>query len=101
MNSMASRSRVITEEWARKEFNNLNTLVEGLIPCPEPILCIKNVLLMRMIGEDGQAAPILKLHLAANPSSALSCFSQCITHLFEMFQKCNLVHADFSEYNLL
>ena len=92
---------MITEEWARKEFNNLNVLMEGLLPCPEPILCTKNILLMRMIGEEGQAAPILKLYLSANPHMGMTCFSQCVELLFSMFQKCNLVHADFSEYNLL
>lgn len=56
---------------------------------------------MKMIGEEGQPAPILKLYLSSNPRHALDCFSQCIDILYAMFQKCNLVHADFSEYNLL
>ena len=38
------------DAWTRKEHFNLLKLHEAEIPCPEPILYEKNVLLMRMIG---------------------------------------------------
>lgn len=62
---------------------------------------MKNVLVMSMIGDEGEAAPNLKMYIAANPQAAYDCCLQCIEILYNLFQKCKLVHADFSEYNLL
>ena len=91
----------MTEEWAHKEFVNLTLLKEAGLPCPQPITWEKNVLVMSMIGDNGEAAPTLKTYLTIHPKYAINCFKQCIDLLIDMFKKLQFVHADFSEYNLL
>lgn len=45
--------------WAEKQLRNLNR-IEGVIPCPVPLLVKTNVLVMDFIGKDGIPAPKLK-----------------------------------------
>lgn len=52
--------------WAEKEYHNLRRLHQAKIPCPEPILIKKHVLVMSLIGTDHKAAPKLKeVHLSS------------------------------------
>lgn len=45
--------------WAEKELRNLRRISQSSIPCPEPIFVKANVLMMKFIGKDMQAAPRL------------------------------------------
>jgi serine/threonine-protein kinase RIO1 len=78
--------------WAEKEFRNLNRLYQAGIPCPKPILLRQHVLVMSFIGEDGVAAPRLKVSLPAICSNQtfsimLASHLQCSTRiLFDTLQ---------------
>jgi hypothetical protein len=89
------------DAWTRKEHFNLLKLHEAEIPCPEPILYEKNVLLMRMIGDGDTPAPALRDVVPGHRSMYRRTIYQCAHLLRDMFQKCKLIHGDFSEYNLL
>ncbi|KAK8819023.1 hypothetical protein WA538_001603, partial [Blastocystis sp. DL] len=91
----------IVDAWTRKEHFNLLKLHEAEIPCPEPILYEKNVLLMRMIGDGDTPAPALRDVVPGHRSMYRRTIYQCAHLLRDMFQKCKLIHGDFSEYNLL
>lgn len=91
----------IVHEWTRKEHFNLLKLYEAEIPCPEPILYEKNVLVMRMIGDGDMPAPSLREVVPGHRQMYRQTIIQCIHLLRDMFQRCSLVHGDFSEYNLL
>lgn len=59
-----------------------------------------HVLVMELIGEDGNAAPRLKdVKLSQEESS--DAYKQLAHVLWKLYTKCRLVHADFSEYNIL
>lgn len=70
--------------WAEKEYHNLRRLHQAKIPCPEPILIKKHVLVMSLIGADQKAAPKLKevrlssadLSIAYEQVVEVSCQSQ-------------------------
>lgn len=88
--------------WAEKEVRNLKRLsmTEGLIKSPRPYLLKNNVIVMEFIGENGIGAPRLK---DANiPSEEWQqVYVEVLFIMRRMYHLCKLVHADFSEYNML
>jgi RIO kinase 1 len=89
--------REIIEEWARKEFKNLEVLRQAKVRAPAPIKCVHNVLIMEYIGDASKPAPMLKDVLLRNPEKV---FEEIITFITRMYKK-KLVHADLSAFNIL
>lgn len=96
-----SNPRKMVQLWAEKEMRNLRRLQAVGIPCPEPVLLKLQVLLMTFIGDKkGWPAPRLKdADFGVEEVPVL--YTECIKLLRRLYQECRLVHADFSEYNLL
>ncbi|MCD6448222.1 MAG: serine protein kinase RIO [Thermoplasmata archaeon] len=90
--------RSIIFAWALKEFNNLKKLYNAGVRVPEPIAREGNVIVMEYIGTEEQPAPLLK---DAPLENAEEVFEKIKKYLHLMFHKAALVHADFSEYNVL
>lgn len=67
---------------------------------PEPILLRSHVLLMSFCGKNGWPAPKLK-DVDISRTKARELYRDCIIMMWNMFNKCKLVHADLSEFNLL
>ncbi|CAH8564105.1 unnamed protein product [Heterobilharzia americana] len=100
-------------KWSEKEYRNLLRINQsGLINAPKPLRLKGVVLLMTFIGKDGIPAPKLKdvclEEEEARGGEACkdvpnwpALYSQVINDIRTLFQKCRLVHADLSEYNLL
>lgn len=91
--------RQMVAMWAEKEMRNLKRLQVAGIPCPEPLFVKQNVLLMSFIGRDAKAAPRLKE--VGFGGRVEEFYRQTVDLMRDMYHKCKLVHADFSEYNLL
>ncbi|KAK9240825.1 RIO1 family-domain-containing protein [Lipomyces kononenkoae] len=93
--------RKMVKLWAEKEMRNLNRLYQAGIPCPEPIALKMHVLVMGFIGDDeGWASP--RLHDAKiDGSKYVELYHPLVAYMIIMYQKCRLVHADLSEYNIL
>jgi RIO kinase 1 len=91
--------RQMVAMWAEKEMRNLKRLQVAGIPCPDPYFVKQNVLLMSFIGHSSKAASRLKDVNFGNRSSEF--YVETVKIMRDMYQKCKLVHADFSEYNLL
>jgi len=51
----------MVKTWAEKEMRNLARLRAAGIPAPAPLLLRMHVLVMEFIGDDGVAAPRLKV----------------------------------------
>jgi RIO kinase 1 len=93
-----SRKSVIL--WAEKEFRNLSRLHNNKVPSPRPLLVKDNILFMELITQEGVPAPLLReMPLDADDYERL--YKQVIIDMRRIYQKCELVHADLSEYNLL
>lgn len=56
-----SNPRKMVKTWAEKEMRNLARLRAAGIPAPAPLLLRMHVLVMEFIGDDGVAAPRLKV----------------------------------------
>jgi len=92
--------RKIIRLWAEKEFRNLQRMEEAGIPCPKAVVLRKHVLVLSFIGTDSIPAPKLK-DAPLNRSQLQQAYLQCVAAMKNLYEKCNLIHADFSEYNVL
>ncbi|XP_046411883.1 serine/threonine-protein kinase RIO1 [Neodiprion fabricii] len=92
--------RKMVRTWAEKEMRNLLRLSQAGVCAPKPILLRSHVLLMDFIGNDGWPAPKLK-DVEINSSKARSLYRECVVMMWRIYNKCKLVHADLSEFNLL
>uniref|UniRef100_A0A7S4I1Y1 Serine/threonine-protein kinase RIO1 n=1 Tax=Vannella robusta TaxID=1487602 RepID=A0A7S4I1Y1_9EUKA len=95
-----SNPRKMVKLWAEKEMRNLVRLNQAGIRCPEPLLLRQHVLVMRFIGKNGSAAPKLK-EVTLSEDKKRELYWEAITVMRTIYQKCKLVHADLSEYNIL
>ncbi|XP_024080310.1 serine/threonine-protein kinase RIO1 isoform X2 [Cimex lectularius] len=92
--------RKMVRLWAEKEMRNLVRMKNAGLSVPEPILLRSHVLLMKFLGEDGWPAPKLK-DVELTTSRACKLYREIVTMMWIMYNKCKLVHADLSEFNLL
>ena len=91
-------TRSLVYAWAQKEFKNLHLAHEARVKVPQPIAVEKNVLIMEFIGKNGVSAPLLREVSLRNPERV---YKQLLTYLRRLYRKGRLVHADFSEYNIM
>lgn len=84
--------------WTQKEFKNLERLRKIGVKAPKPIVFNKNVLVMEYIGDETRPAPLLKDVVLESPEEI---FETLISYISKMYKKANLVHADFSAFNVL
>ncbi|BGP01762.1 Serine/threonine-protein kinase rio1 [Rhodotorula toruloides] len=93
--------RKMVRLWAEKELRNLRRMKGAGLRVPEAIEVRENVLVMDFIGEDEwQASPRLK-DAQIPPEQQRSLYIEILVLLRAIFHRCRLVHADFSEYNIL
>jgi|TARA_B100000959_G_scaffold80103_1_gene85345 RIO kinase 1 len=95
---LSRRHRELVNIWVRKEFRNLKRMRKNGLRVPEPLFSLKNVLVMEFIGDDKAASPRLKDIEVEDPRAL---FDELLEMLAVIWQTCDLVHADFSEYNIL
>lgn len=87
--------------WAEKEVRNLKRLQISGINSPVPLILKSNLIVMEFIGKNGIAAPRLKDAEVEDHEEWEEIYLEIILILRKMFKECKLVHADFSEYNIL
>lgn len=92
--------RKMVSTWAEKEMRNLLRMHNAGLNVPKPILLRSHVLVMEFRGKDGWPAPKLK-DVEISTSKAQELYRDCVIMMWDMFNKCKLVHADLSEFNLL
>jgi RIO kinase 1 len=98
----AGNFRRLVYEWTRKEYRNLVRLRESGVRVPEPLAFQGNVLVMEFLGEEGYRAPLLVEAVdEAGRGEILSLWRETAEQLRLIVCRARLVHADFSEYNLV
>ncbi len=95
-----SNPRKMVKVWAEKELRNYRRIHMAGIPCPTPIFLKSHILLMEFLGKNGWPSPRLK-DAGLSERHMREAYVQTILILRHMYQRCKLVHGDFSEYNLL
>ncbi|XP_056593585.1 serine/threonine-protein kinase RIO3 [Triplophysa dalaica] len=92
--------RKIIRLWAEKEMHNLTRIKKAGIACPEVVILKKHILVMSFIGRDHVPAPKLK-DATLNSVDMKKAYYEVLNMMQRLYQDCNLVHADLSEYNML
>lgn len=92
--------RKMVRTWAEKEMRNLVRMQNAGMNVPTPVLLRSHVLLMSFCGKGGWPAPKLK-DVDISGSKARELYRDCVIMMWNIFNKCKLVHADLSEFNLL
>ena len=95
---LSRRHRELVNIWVRKEFRNLKRMRKSGLRVPEPLFNLKNVLVMEFIGDEEAPSPRLK---DIEVDKASEVFEDLLEIVAVIWQTCDLVHADFSEYNIL
>jgi RIO kinase 1 len=90
--------REIIFEWTQKEFKNLERVGAVGVRVPQPIMKIKNILVMQYIGTQRQPAPMLKDVNLSNPEEI---YHMLIEFVHLMYHQAQLVHGDLSAFNVL
>ncbi len=89
--------RDIIDEWAKKEYKNLELLRQAKVRAPLPFKCTRNILVMSYIGDAAKPAPMLKDVLLRNPQKV---FDELMVFIERMYRN-KVVHADLSAFNIL
>jgi RIO kinase 1 len=92
--------RGIIYTWARKEYLNLKIMHDKGIRVPAPRIVLKNLLVMDYVEFEGAPAPQLRI-LTATDNEWKSMWKWILKTVKDLYEKCELVHADLSEYNIL
>ena len=95
--SLVKKRRKVIFLWTQREYRNLLMAHEAGIRCPVPHAIRNNVLVMDLIGKDGQPAQQLKQQPPKNPKK----FFEEVVKMMRKLHKAKLVHGDLSEYNIL
>jgi len=90
--------RSIIMTWCQKEYRNLSDMYDAGIGVPKPYKFLNNVLVMGFIGESGVPAMTLAKQKPNEPKKLIKTLTQFIR---DMYKKANLVHGDFSEFNIM
>lgn len=94
--------RNLISKWCEKEFHNLSRLKKAEIPCPDVVLMKKHILVMSYIGSGHTSpAPKLKDVQFTSQEELVGAYQEVIDIMKRMYRQARLVHADFSEYNIL
>jgi len=97
LEELGGDKKSVVVAWTRKEFANLRRAIEAGVRVPEPIAVQRNVLVMELIGEEGDAAATLNDVEIENPETAFEVVREYMRRLYDA----GLVHGDLSEYNVV
>ena len=92
------KHRDLVTVWVRKEYRNLMRLKKNGLDVPEVFGINENVLVMEYIGDENSPSPRLRDTKIENPEEV---FTVLMNFLRISWNDANLVHADFSDYNVL
>ena len=92
------RHRDLVDIWVRKEFRNLSRLDKWGLAVPKPLGVHKNVLVMEYLGTSNAPSPRLRDVQVVDPAAV---YEELLEFLAVAWQKANMVHGDFSPYNIM
>ncbi len=92
------KHRDLVTVWVRKEYRNLMRLKKNGLSVPEVYGINENILVMEYIGDETSPSPRLRDVKVENPKEI---FEELVNFLKVCWNDSKLVHADFSDYNIL
>lgn len=98
---LKGKKHEIVFEWAKKEFRNLERAYYAGVKVARPYKVMRNVLVMSFIGDNSAPAPQLNTISVEEIKNPKKLSIAILNYLKLLYQKAGLVHADFSEFNVL
>ena len=95
---LSRRHHELVNIWVRKEHRNMMRMSKHGLRVPEPHALFRNVLVMDYLGNSEGPSPRLR---DVEIEDAEPVFDELLNWLRVCWQEAELVHADFSEYNIL
>ena len=92
------RHRDLVDICVRKEFRNQSRLEKCGFAVPKPLGVHKNVLVMEYLGTPTAPSPRLRDVQIVDPAAV---YEELLEFLAVTWQKANMVHGDFSPYNIM
>jgi RIO kinase 1 len=92
------KHRDLVEVWVRKEYRNMKRLARWGLDVPQALGVHKNVLVMEYLGSDTSPSPKLR---EVKVDDVQRVYDRLLRFLAVSWQKADLVHGDFSPYNIL
>ena len=92
------KHRDLVEVWVRKEYRNLTRLARWGLNVPKAHGVHKNVLVMDYLGSATSPSPKLRDVVVDDPKAV---YDDLLQFLAIAWQKADLVHGDFSPFNIL
>ena len=96
--NIKKKHRDLVEIWVRKEFRNLTRMHNWGLHVPAPLGVHKNILVMEYVGTEEGPSPKLREVDIERPTEV---FEELVEFLAVCWQCSELVHGDFSPYNIL
>jgi len=90
--------RQLIYAWARREYSHLAKLWKVGVRVPQPRAYVNNVVIMEYVGTKSRPAPLLHQVILPDP---VRVYQRLVRDLGVIYGKARMVHADFSEYNVL
>jgi RIO kinase 1 len=97
-NAIPHDTASLVDQWALKEYKNLELAEQAKVPVPKPIHVEKNVLVLDFIGKNGIPSPVLK---EVRLQAAKDWYKTIVGLITQLWDKAKLVHGDLSEYNIM
>ncbi len=95
-------TRSLIYAWTRKEYRNLKRMYSSGIKVPRPIAYRNNILVMEFMGEDNKRYPLLvEVYNEFTHDELLRIYNLVIEELRKIVCKAELIHGDYSEYNIM
>ena len=91
-------TRSLVDQWALKEFKNLELATSVELSVPKPLFVERNVILLQFIGKGAIPAPHLR---EVDLQAPASWYNRIVDMLKTLYNRAKLVHGDLSEYNIL
>ena len=92
------KHRDLVEVWVRKEYRNMKRLYRWGLNVPKVLGVHKNVLVMEYLGSDTSPSPKLREVEVDDPQAV---YDDLLHFLAVAWQHAEMVHGDFSPYNIL
>lgn len=90
--------RALIHAWARKEYRNLERCRDAGVDVPIPYKALNNCVVMEYLHGENAPAPQLRTD---PPEDMDAAYEKLWADYLRMLKNARLVHADFSEYNIL
>ncbi len=90
--------RPFIQQWAGKEYANLQAAYTAGVSVPEPIAHKQNVVVMEFLGEGGVQYALLEESVAEKPEKLLD---EILKNTRQAYQTARLVHADLNAFNVV